>query len=271
MNKVLVLVICILISESILTGLIPHSRGYLFYYLGVKSGPVYFALLIYFCNYLFLDFFQAIKSYFILKLSLKHRHIRTEKVINNVKEGVINTPQRIQEDIKLSYVNRFTVWAEYFVSTTIVIQLLLINISEPLLILSALGYAALSVLIAYRFNPRLTEAEKEVQQKEASYRANLAKSLTLDSLPSANKASLFAGKTRMQYLLFTKLQLGFVTILPYLVLMPSLLSGVIDLGTLIKHQSTFALIVVNAAILIQYYTVLIQGHASEQRVKDLDK
>ena len=272
-KKLLALVIAILIAESILTGLIPHSRGYLFGFLETKMGPIYIALGIYFANYLLLDGFQAIKGYFILKLALLFRTERT-KSLNSIemKKGLDNAPQRIQEDVKYSYLSRFTVYAEYFVSGTIVLQLLVINLSEPVLLVSALGYAAFSVYIAVKFNPRLTKAEKMVQKEEASYRASLAEDITnITRLPLANKADLVAGLIKLQYLLFTKLQLGFVTVLPYLVLIPSLMDGTITLGTLMKHQATFALIVVNASILIHYYMRLVQGKASEQRVKELEE
>lgn len=267
MKKLITIIILVLILESLLTGLIPHSRGLLFGYLESKAGPIYIALALYFFNYLFLDFFQSIKGYLITKLSLLFRRDRTYKVLMSPINEADNVAQRIQEDIKLSYQNRFTVWAEYFISGTIVIQLLIINLSVPLLSIAALAYAVLSVIIAYKFNPRLTRAEKTVQQEEASYRADIS----FNNLLKANDVSLRAEKIKTEYLLFTKLQLGMVTVLPYIILIPSLLSGVIDLGTLVKHQATFSLIVVNAAILIQFYTVLIKGKASEERVKELDK
>lgn len=271
MRYKIAIVILVLIAESVLTGLIPHSRGYLFGFLETKQGAIYTALFIYFCNYLFLDFFQAIKGYLVTKVAILFRGIRTHRVVENLKGNVKNTPQRIQEDIKLSYEQRFTVWAEYFVSGTIVIQLIIINLHVPMLVLAALIYSVISVIIAFLFNPRMTKAEKKVQEKEASFRASLHGSFNLFKLPGASKAVLEAAKVRRNYLLFTKIQLGVMSVLPYIILIPSLLSGAIDLGTLVKHQATFALIVVNAAILIQYYTVLIKGKASEERVKELDK
>jgi len=271
-KALIALLLFIFISESVLTGLIPHSRGYLFELLESKTGPIYIALGIYFSNYFFLDGFQAIKSYFILKISLLHRSDRTAEVVGNTKDNVSNSPQRVQEDIKLSYHSRITVWAEYFISGTIVLQLMLINLSEPKLIFFAFVYALVSVWIAMKFNPRLTYAEKDVQQKEASYRTTLVDNLKdITGLGSANSSSMKAAMVRMQYLLFTKLQLGLLTVIPYVVLIPSLLDGSIDLGTLVKHQATFALLVINAAILIHLYPLYIQGKASEERVKELDK
>jgi len=269
-KALIALLLFIFISESVLTGLIPHSRGYLFELLESKTGPIYIALGIYFSNYFFLDGFQAIKSYFILKISLLHRSDRTAEVVGNTKDNVSNSPQRVQEDIKLSYHSRITVWAEYFISGTIVLQLMLINLSEPKLIFFAFVYALVSVWIAMKFNPRLTYAEKDVQQKEASYRTTLVDNLKdITGLGSANSSSMKAAMVRMQYLLFTKLQLGLLTVIPYVVLIPSLLDGSIDLGTLVKHQATFALLVINAAILIHLYPLYIQGKASEERVKEL--
>lgn len=265
------IVVLILICESVFTGLIPHAKGYLFEQLTNKSSLIYMGLGLYFLNYLMLDFCQAIKNYFITRLSMLYRSARTRKTVKSLVSGVSNTAQRLQEDIKISYMARITVYSEYFISFVIVIQLLIINLSQPLLILSALIYAGISVLIAFKFNPRLTKAHKTVQEKEATYRYSLLDSLSLSELMTANRACMMEAKIKMHYLLFTKLQLAVMIVLPYIMLVPSLLDGSMTLGVLVKHQATFSLIVVNAAILIQYYTLLVQGRASEDRVRDLEK
>ncbi len=270
--KLISLLVLILVSESILTGLLPITSGHLFGYLNTKDALVWSALGFYFLNHVSLDFFQAIKAYFVMKLSLLLRKSRTIAVLKlDWPTDVSNVAQRIQEDIKLSYINRITVWCEYFISGTILIQLLIMNLDVPMLIIAALVYAGISVLIAIKFNPKLTRAEKDVQTTEANFRNTATSRFEfIFTLGYASLASLQAAKVRMHYLLFTKLQLGLVTVLPFLVLVPSLLSGTIDLGTLMKHQATFSLIVVNAAILIAYYTTLIAGVASEERVKELE-
>lgn len=267
-----IILLTILISESILTGFLPHSRGYLFGLLETKAGPIWLAIFIYFSNYLFLSFFQSVKAYVILIFSLLFRKKRTHSLVNTeINTEISNIPQRIQEDIKWSYEERFTVWCEYFVSGTILVQLILMNLDEPLLVFASLTYAVISVVIAMLFNPRLTYAEKLVQEKEADFREQLAKNITdVFGLKIANRASIRAAGIRMQYYLFTQLQFGLVNVLPYIVLVPKLLSGDITLGGLVQHQATFALIVVNASILIQYYTKLVQGRASEERVKELE-
>jgi ABC-type uncharacterized transport system fused permease/ATPase subunit len=271
MKKLVAFLVFILIVEATITGIIPQARGHLFDILESKGDGVWIAIGFYFSTYFFLEFFQSIKQYFMTKTSLWFRTDRTEKITSILKQKVSNSPQRIQEDIKLSYHSRFTVWGEYLVSALIVIQLMVLNIDQPILILASLLYAALSVGIAFFFNPRLSKAEQIVQEEEATFRGRLAKKLTdVTYLPTANKAEMFAARVRLEYQLFTKLQLAFMSILPYVVLVPLLMNGTITLGTLVKHQATFALIVVNAAILIHYYTLLIKGTASEKRVKDLE-
>lgn len=279
----LVGLILIIISEAVFTGLLPISRGHLFTLLTAKSGAIWTALILYFFNYFAIDLFQSLKGYTVLKVSLWYRNLRTHAInaylsINYVlkkvpgsREGLpTNSPQRIQEDIKLSYLQRITTWVEYTISGLILVQLMIMNLSEPILILFALIYAIISVLIALRFNPRLTKAEKDVQQAEASYRTGLvANILDITGQEVANKQSLRSKWIQTEYLLFTKLQLGLIAVLPYAVLLPKLLSGSMDLGTLVQHQATFSLIVVNAAILIQLYPTLIQGKASEERVKEI--
>jgi ABC-type uncharacterized transport system fused permease/ATPase subunit len=286
-KTLLALVVLIIAVESIATGLLPISRGHLFSLFELKAGPIWTALFFYFINYLILDFCQCFKGFSVLKLALWYRTIRTQNINNelidtNVDNNLYNdedpyplslpsnTPQRIQEDIKLSYLQRITVWVEYVISGLILVQLFLLNLSQPLLVAFAATYAVISVFIAARFNPRLTKAEINIQEAEASYRSQLVSSVTdISGLDVANKVSLKSKWIQTEYLLFTKLQLGLIAVLPYAVLLPQLLSGTIGLGTMIEHQATFALIVVNAAVLIQLYPMLIQGQASEKRVKEI--
>lgn len=270
-NKIglLVLLVAILIAESIFTGILPISRGYLFGILDTKVGPIWQAIFLYFMTYFSINFFQSIRGYFVLKLALWLRSDRTNAIKDKLNPAISNLPQRLQEDVKLSYHARLRVYCEYFVSGVILVQLVILNLTQPILIVASLSYAALSVLIALLFNKRLSFAEISSQHAEASYRADLVKDITnFTGLPIANKVLLKAQYLETQYLLFTQLQLGLITVLPYILLVPLLFSGAITLGQLMEHQATFGLLVVNAAILIQFYPVLIQGKASEFRVKE---
>lgn len=266
MNKkrTLIVLISLLVLEATLTGFLPQTTGMVFHNLEIKSSFIWVALALYFGNNFILNAIQAIKNYVVTKLSMLFRTERTLNLVLDPIRVVENVNQRIQEDIKLSYMNRITVYSEYFISGLILIQLVLLNIDYPILIAAALVYAAISVWIALLFNPKLTHSEKEVQKEEATFRNFIGTHLMF-----ANAATLYAAKVRMHYLLFTKVQLSVMSILPFVVLVPQVLSGAIDIGTLMLHQSTFSLLVLNAAILIQFYPLLIQGHASEQRVREL--
>ena len=272
-NKLLLgSLIFILLAEAFFTGILPVTKGYLFGELGNKSPAIWFALGCSFLNFLAIDFFQCFKAYFVTRVSLWYRALRTKFVVREQRtdSDITNIPQRIQEDIKLSYHSRITVWCEYLVSGLILVQLFLLNIRVPLLVIAALIYAAVSIFIAIRFNPRLTKAEIDVQQYEANFRSSLVENVKdMSHLLPTNAIVQKVAKIRMEYLLFTKLQLSLVIVLPYLVLLPSYIADKIDFGTLMQHQSTFSLIVVNASVLIQLYMTLIQGHASDKRVKEL--
>lgn len=277
MNKHPKRLLCLLcfwiLAEAILTGCIPYAKGHLFNSLTNKdSSTVWMYLFIYGINIFGIDFFQAIKPYIILKCSLWYRTARSKLIVKlDLNKDLDNIPQRIQEDIKLSYNQRITVWAEYIISGIILVQLMWINRSMPVLIGWALLYAVFSVGIAYLFNPRLTKAEIDIQQQEADFRASLIKNVRdISLLNSVNGYVLRATRMRTEYLLFTKLQLFMVAMLPYVIMIPKLLDNSISFGTMVEHQSTFGLIVVNAAILVQMYQQLIQGKASEKRVREIE-
>lgn len=272
--------VVVLIGEAVSTGLLPISRGALFRLFGSHYGNIWIILSLYGFNYFAIDLFQSFKTFMVIKVSLWYRTLRTQSVKDNLFEKLdlstielpTNCPQRIQDDIKASYFNRITVWSEYFVSGLILVQLLLLNLDVPLLILGSIIYSVISVCIAIKFNPKLTEAEQIVQQEEANYRTDLTKSLlSIGHIYIANQANIKAARIRLGYMLFTRLQLGIVAVLPYIILAPKLLAGKIDLGLLIQHQATFGLIVVNASILIQLYLILVQGKVSEDRVKEIEK
>lgn len=266
----------VLILEALATGLIPHSKGFLYDILQSKVGPVWVAIGIYLINYLLLYITQSVKDYAGVNLYTRMRADRTEEVIKKIYDSkdtvlVDNLEQRIQEDVKWSYRLRMDVWVEYFISGLIVIQLVIINMDEPSLVISALSYAAVSVWIAKKFNPRLTSSQRDLRKDEANFRTDLSTGLTTNLLGEANKATMVESKVRMQYRLFTNTQLSVMQVIPYLVMVPSLMSGDVTLGTLVKYQSSFALLVINAGILIVLYDTYTKGQASEQRVKEIEE
>ena len=262
----------IIAVESGFTGLLPSSRGFVFHNLEIKSNFIWMALFAYFINYFLLDLIQSVKGYVITKAALCKRTIETSSVVGSLNTTTTTLPQRIQEDIKLAHLSGITVTVEYIISFLIFLQLVYLNFDAPILLVSATVYSILSVLIAIQFNPRLRKAEIDVQEQEARYRSGLVTNPTdLALLPVANLYTLKAKWIETEYLLFTRLQLGLLNVLPYIVLIPGYFEGSIDLGQLMAHQAAFSLLVVNASILIQMYPTYIKGRACRERVSEISK
>lgn len=255
----------IILLEALLTSMLPYTKGWFFSSLEARSG-IYLMLVYLFINNFTLDLIQSFKTYCTTRYSLnkRERHSRELVLVNN--KDVDNVAQRVQEDVKLMYQNRYIVYVEYWISGIILATIIVSNFNYYWLILGALTYAIISIGIAYLFNPRMCKAEKLVQSSEANYRTNYN---ILSFLFIANRNCLYNAKVKLEYTLFTKLQNSLLLIIPYLLLLPSYLLGNIMFGELIKIATMFQLLVVNADILIAMYPTLIIAKASKERVEEL--
>ncbi len=262
-----------ILLEVLLTVILPITRSALYDSLASRSASIYYFSGILFLNVISLEGLQSLKGYIVLRVSLMTRQIKTHAVhqLEHLKESPItNIAQRIQEDIKLSYFNRITAYTEYVISGLILVYLLIVNLHYPSLLIAALVYAVISVGVAYLFNGRLKQAEVIVQNTEADLRNEL-RVLGISSFQDAQHANIKAGKIRLGFALFTKTQMSILTVLPFVLLAPLLLEHTISFQEIMERSTTFGLIVVNAAILVSMYPIMIQGKASEQRVSDLEK
>lgn len=262
--------VIIVFVEALFTGVIPVTKSLMYGELANHTGNMYYACMMFGANMILLGLTQATKPFIVLRTALKSREHRTLN-LNVGNHSLEFKPQRVQEDIKLSYVQRYTAYVEYGISFLILMYLLYVNIAYPSLIISALVYAGISVVLAYLFNPKLTEAEKMVQNTEASFRNTLIEVWDLTHVLSTNQVNIKAAKIRLGYGLFTALQAGILSAAPFVILIPFLAAGQISFQEVVGHSMTFGLIVVNAAILLTIYPVLIQGKASEERVQELEK
>lgn len=266
-----IMLITIIVAEATLTSLLPLSRGYFYDLIQGHSSAVYFGLGLLFFNALGLEGAQAVKGYFVKIVSLLAREVKTKHIIKNKKKlkRVKNIDQRIQEDIKVCYSDRYFVFTEYAISGLILIGLILTNLHEYHLIIGALIYAAVTISIAYIFNPVMKKAEKKIQVTEANFRLRLSNTITLMGFGTAQNANYYANRVRTGYLMFTKVQSSVLIVLPYLVLLPSYLAKAITLGDLVQASTVFSLIVVNANILVSIFPKLTAGNASKERMEEL--
>lgn len=268
-NRWFWLMVGLVLIEIAATSLIPTIRGTFYGYIEAKDILVWTWLALLFFNNFVFDFSQSSKNYVIVRLAQDQRKIQTEKIGSVSNYEIAQSPQRLQEDVKLMYHNKITVLVEYCISGGILVWLIINHLSSFWLILGALAYAVVSIVVAYLFNPKLKYAEKIVQSEEAAFRINLAERTDIFGLNTAIKANFKAAQIRLGYLLFSRLQGGILLVLPYLVLLPTYLAGGIGLGELVKMSTVFQLMVVNAAILINIFPLLTTAHASAERVNEL--
>lgn len=264
----MIVLILIIIAEALLTSLLPYSKGEFYSSLETKVLIVTY-LVYFFINSFGIDLVQSVKGYCVTRFALKKRAEHTDYLVKKEikrKRDIDNVPQRIQEDIKLMYTNRYLVTVEYFISGLILVGIVVFNLNHYWLIGSALLYACITIGIAYLFNGKLIGAEKQVQKTEANFRKN---HLVMDVFGLANKASLLAAKINLHFTVFTKLQNAIVLVLPFILLLPGYLSGSIEFGDLIKIATMFQLIVCNANVLISLFPKLVIGKASKERVEEL--
>ena len=268
------LLILEIVLEIVATSLIPVASGYLFGQLSLKSALVWTGIGYVFMTRFGFDLCQAFKQYLQIHFAMARRYLHTiglgVGINTKAWKDVDNVEQRIQEDIKIYYLNITSTYTEYTISLGILVFLIVAHHDETFLILSALGYAVLSVLIAWLFNPHMKHAERIVQKTEASFRHALIQFQRPDGFHDTLAANKKAATIRLGFSLFTKLQSGLLLIIPYIFLLNPYLEGKIEIGTLVENVGIFALIVVNADILINMFPVLTAGNASKERVQELE-
>lgn len=270
MGKWSILLILLVVLEALFTGLLPMTRSELFGDLAKVSTLSYISCIYVCINIFILEGVRAIKTYTVLRASLAKREEHTNRLLSDpcihTSDKVDNIPQRIQEDVKLSYFNRFTAVTEYWISGLILLYLIFMNYSHYYLVLAALVYAALSTIIAYLFNPKLTKIQKVIRNTEAEFRSKLDDV----TLSFAQQANVKAGKLQLGFDIFTKVQTTIMMTLPFFILIPMLLSHSITFTELVEQVTTFELIVINGAILVTMFPQYIQARASKQRVEELN-
>jgi ABC-type uncharacterized transport system fused permease/ATPase subunit len=228
---------------------------------------IYIGLMAYFFNLFFVNIVQTFKPYFEIRTGLIKRLLKTARAFH-IKKDLDNIPQRIQEDIKLSIQYRIQVYAEYAISGSIVVWLIVQNYTQPILLGGSLLYSLLCIGIAYMFNPSMVRAEREIQINEANFRVAASNGI-FRSFGGVITSNIFAAKTRLAYGIANQTQVAIMTVLPYLVLIPAYVGGSMTLGNLMYFATTFELLVLNMAIVINLFPVLTQAKASHNRVKEL--
>ena len=244
------ILVVIVVAEAVTTGLLPHTKSMLFAGLASAPATVAFAALFFGLNLVILELVRAWKPYAITRTAMLRRSERTSNLISQADEkaGYPQFPQRVQEDIKQSFMLRYTVYAEFAISAGIVIYLILVNLGSPLVIFYAAVYSVISLVIARIFQPIVQRAEQDVQGKEADLREGLAEGVfevffeKLGRhllLGMAIEANLKAATLHLRFDIFSKLQTAGVILVPIALFLPPLIAGSINFQQFLDETTTF--------------------------------
>ena len=237
------------------------------------------AILFYAGIFLVFSIAQGVKGFISSTLSIQIREAMT-KVVQ--KEWVYrpdlrshNHPsQRINEDIRLCTESTLEIALEVIISGFIVLVLVMQLIGGQVLLLwSALGYTAFSLMIAWVFNKPLRNRDIDLQVAEAAHRESLHKiELGMGDYSSKYKMARVVfeyiryAKLKLGYQMFYKVVMGFSGIVPFFILAPQYFGGTMSLGQVIEGITQFELVVVNLGILLTLYQPVIKAQASWFRV-----
>jgi len=186
-----------------------------------------------------------------------------------------NYTQAMTESLRQATELYLEISVEIVISISIVISLLIVNMHNPLILISSLLYTAVASGIATLFNKPMITSNSEWQVAEGSYREALS-DIYNDRGDFSSKykwLSLTEAyykyiKVTMYFVLFSRLKGSLSSMVPYIILASSFFSGAMTLGEFMGGVATFELIVVNATILMLLYPKLTQARASYRIIKN---
>lgn len=256
--------IFIIALEIFLTCIIPHWKEYFFNVLSSKdTGSFSVALTYFFLLMMSLGAVQGFKAWVSQKVSLKMREAGNKVLLKTwVKSSNKhkNYTQPITQALK--YWTELSVYCftEVFISASIIVGLVAVNLHNSTIIYGALFYTVLITVVATVFNKPLVTSDSSYQACEGVYRESLSDidngngDFTSKSkfLAVVQSYTLYI-KNVMYFTMFSKLKMSTASIIPFLMLSPSYFEGSITMGDLMAGVATFELLVANSTILLQIY------------------
>lgn len=263
--SLLLVFLLLLVSEVVLTALIPEWKAHFFDMLKDKNVEGFQLGLIYFTGLMFsLGFVVGIKQFASQMLSLSLRKA-TAKVLLKAwtKSPDIVTTNYIQaqtESVRIATDNVVYVFREVVVSAGIVIILIMNNLNQPKVLLISLAYTVVISLSALLFNRPLMRTNRMWQAAEGSYLESLGKiahgkgdHTAKEKFVEACSRLVSFTATQMSYTLFGALKGSAMLLIPFAVFARDYFSGDITFGAFMGIVSTFDLLVINATIFALMY------------------
>lgn len=272
----------ILVTEIVLTCLIPAWRESFYNILNLKKQSLFTETLIYFMLLMTgLGFVQGLKVWVGQLLSFQFR-IATSKLLLKTwvkgKQVVSNYTQAQTEAIRNATELYLEIAVEVFISASIVIMLIIANLHNTPILVAALIYTVAASALAALFNKPLINADIGAQNSEGLYREAISDIANGNGdFSSKGKFILLMTtyyryiKVVMYYTLFSRIKGSLASLIPYVLLGSAYFAGSITLGVFMAGVATFELIVINATILVVLYPKLTKARASYKIVQTFYK
>ena len=268
--------------EITLTVVIPEWRNLFFNVLETKAQDQFISSLVLFGLLMGgLGFVQGVKVWVGQKISFMVREAQTKYMFRKWVHGDRTAPhytQAMTEAVRNSTEIYLEILVEITISAAIVIALILANLSNPLILATAIGYTVLVSLIAVLFNRPLISKDMQWQRDEGLFRENLTNIANGQNDYSYSSkwnavASSYAKyiRTLMNYTLFTRMKGSLSALIPYVILSIPYFAGTLTLGGFMAGVATFELIVINATIVMMLYPKLTKARASKTIIKEFSE
>lgn len=265
----------LVIGEIVLTTIIPVWREGFYNILETRNEADFHSSLIFFTVLIIgLGACQGLKVWAGQLVSIMVRQAATKLLFKPWVKGTRtadNYTQAMTDALRNATELYLEIGVEVFISLSIVVLLVISNLSSGSLLLAAGVYTVGMTLLAMVFNKPLIESDKTWQSEEGRLRETLsslaggADCYTFkDKFASMSIAYYRYIKIVMYFTLFSRVKASLASLVPYILLSFPLFSGEITLGTFMKGVGTFELLVTNATILLVMYPKLTKARASYQ-------
>lgn len=275
------LLIFIIVAEIGLTCYIPEWRNGFYTMIKDKvESDFMYQLGLFFALYMSLGTVQGLKTWvgqqvsFIVRTALSK--ITLKSGVN--RENLSACPaysQAMTQAIQNSTELYLRVLVEIFISASIVVALLLVNLDQPIILITALIYTIGVSIVAYLFQEPLTVTDRSWQEAESAYReaivtiANGKGDYTAKGKFVALSLAYYKYiRIQMYFQLMSRLKGATGSIIPYFLLGSAYFAGDIDFGQFMAGIATFELIVINATIFVVMYPDYVKAKASQLIVRD---
>lgn len=276
------ILIVVLITEIVLTVLIPEWKNKFFNVLQQKDYSQFTGAMILFVGLMLgLGIVQGLKTWVGQLFSFAFRISGSKILLKKwVKSGVDADNHTEAQTSSLNSVTELPVRvaSEVFISGAIVIMLIVMNIGQPAIVISATIYTMAIMLIAKLFNRPLVGTHHELLRTEGKYREAIGAIHNGKGDHSSKRKFLQLVeayytyiKVRMGFNLFSAVKGSLATLVPYLLMAPKFFDGTITLGEFMAAVSTFELIVVNSTIIVLLYPEMTKIVASWKIVNSFYK